>query len=819
MQLFSLVLFLSILMLFAKSVFSFRPFFLARNLRRQRQGPSAAVTKVLFGTQRGGDLTPPPAERHEDRVIYAGVAPKGWPSDVPRQSEYSAHKLLDPPVAVPDPYGWLRDDSRTQQPVLDHLQQENDYTGNLTQHLEGLRQTLYDEMLSSIQETDYTLPRPKGKYYHYSRTFQGQSYASYCRAPRKHDSDKDHNNPLLHMDWDGSAEAPILPGEQVKLDVNELAKGKDYCAVGSVTTSPSDELLAYTVDFKGDEQCELYVKHLETGEIVDHDPSLQMYGRVLWGNDDHTIFYLKLDSTLRPYQVYRRTIGTATKEDDELLFEETDEMYWTSISKSLDGKYLFVETSSTETSEVHYLDLKDDNDSSTLQCVAKRRFKVLYDVEHRNEQWWITSNVKGTPNMRLFTAPAQPNCQDDWALVTDPTTEGTPLFDGGYARALHGVTAFAGHVVAQGREGGMPRVWLLTMDDINKVVKFDTLTFEEEAHDVGLTSHFEFDVDKIVVAYDSMITPLQYLELPLDNPTDESERTVLKDKLVPGYDKNLYNCERVMALSRDGTTEIPVNLVYRKDIMEQHVASSGGGEPVHCHLYGYGSYEACMEASFSATRLSLLNRGIVYAIAQIRGGGEMGRQWYEEPNGAKYLCKKNTFNDFVDVARYLIDTKKLTSPQKLTCEGRSAGGLLIGASINQAPELFKVAILGVPFVDVVCTMIDASIPLTTGEWEEWGNPNEEKFHEYMMEYSPMQNVKEGAIYPSCLLTGGLHDSRVAFWEPAKFAATLRHAQSPESGPVCLKMELSAGHFSASDRYKYYRELAFDYAFLLDQRGL
>jgi oligopeptidase B len=597
-----------------------------------RPGTARAVAAhALFSTTRDATtVAPPSAKRQEFAVVWAGVAPPGWPQDVPRQSECSPHPLLDPPVAIPDPYGWMRDDDRTCPEVLEHLQRENDYSEQMTRHLEGLRKTLYEEMLSSIQETDYTLPRPKGNYYHYSRTFQGKSYECYCRAPRKNGQNKHNNDPLLNIDWDGSAEAPILPGEQVKLNVNELAQGKDYCAVGSVAQSPSEELLAYTVDSKGDEQCELFVKRLETGEIVNHDPSLKMYGLVLWGSDDSTIFYLKLDSTLRPFQVYRRTIGQngshdSQKKEDELMFEENDKMYFTSISKSLDERYLFVESSSTETSEVWYLDLHDKD--ANLQCVAKRRFKVIYCVEHRQGQWWITSNAEETPNMRLFTAPAQADCQAAWSLVLDPVS-GKPLFDGGYQRSLDGVTTFAGHVVAQGREGGMPRVWLLVMDkndtdaSSSKVIKLNMLTFPEEAHDVGLASCYEFDVDKVVVAYDSMITPLQYVEIPLDDP--EGERKILKDKFVPGYDKDLFACDRVMALSRDGKTKIPVNLVYRKDVMENHLAT---GVPLHTHLYGYGSYEACMEASFSATRLTLLNRGIVYVIAQIRGGGEMGREY------------------------------------------------------------------------------------------------------------------------------------------------------------------------------------------------
>jgi len=694
----------------------------------------------------------------------------------------------------------MRDEARTNEEVLQHLTDENAYTESLTSHLGPLRESIYKDMVGSIQETDYSLPRPRGAFVYYSRTFEGKSYSVHCRAPRPSDDST--------IDWDGSADNPILPGEDVLLDVNELAKGKSYCSTGTVKTSESQKLLAYTVDFSGDETCLLFIKSLETGEMVDHEENLQIYGRVIWGSDDKTIFYLKLDPAKRPFQVYKRTLGTDIK-DDVLLFEDLDDINYVSAGKSMDGKYLFIETSSSESSEWHYLDLEDPQ--ATLQCVAKRRNKVLYEVEHRLGEWWITSNVGGTPNMRLMKSPATHDCENEWKDVVGE--DDSKLFDGGYDRALDGVTAFRTHVVAEGREGGIPRVWVLTPSE--DTVSMEMLLFEEEAHDVGLHGHSEFDTDKIAVVYDSLITPLCSLEVSLADPSS-TPRKALKSKVVPGYDKSLYGCDRVMVKSRDGETDIPVLMMYRKDIMEKHRES---GESVPTHLYGYGSYGSCEEADFRISRLVLVNRGLVCVVAQVRGGGEMGRQWYEEPNGAKYLCKKNTFNDFVDVGRWLVNERKLTSPDKLCCEGRSAGGLLIGATINQAPDLFKAALLGVPFVDVVCTMVDSTIPLTCGEWEEWGNPNEEKYHQYMMEYSPINNVQEGSKYPACLLTGGLHDPRVQFWEPAKFAAELRHKQGDGSGPVCLKMDMTAGHMSASDRYQHLRERAFDFAFLLDQLGL
>ena len=772
---------------------------------------------VLAMTTLPSIASPPKARREEDRAVLVGKV-----EGPTRQSEASTEPLLDPPVSVPDPYGWMRDETRTNQEVLDHLRAENAYTEALTSHLGDLRESLYKELLSSIQETDYSLPRPRGDYVYYSRTIEGKAYTVYCRAPKPAD-DFDMTS------WDGSADSPILPNEEILLDVNELAKGKSYCDTGTVKTSPSHKFLAYTADFSGDEVCELFIKDTSTGDIVENNQDLQIYGRVVWGKDDKTVFYLKLDAAKRPFQVWKHTIGAAVSED-VMLFEDLDDINWVGISKSLDGKYFFIESSSSESSEFHYLNLDHDGDDAKLECVAKRRQKVLYDVDHRLGQWWITTNVDKTPNMRLMVAPAKPNCESEWKDVVNAS--GTKLFDGGYDRSLDYVVTFKSHLVAQGREGGIPRIWILSPngeeeeeveggvvadDDITKAGSWEAqmLTFEEEAHDVGLQGHSEFETDKIAVAYDSLITPLSSLEIPLNDPT-AMPRKVLKEKVVPGYDKSEYACERVLVPSRDGKVKVPVLLTYRKDVMEQHKAS---GEPIPTHLYGYGSYGSCEEADFRVSRLVLMNRGLLCANAQIRGGSEMGRQWYEEPDGAKYLCKENTFNDFVDIGRWLVNDRKLTTPAKLCCEGRSAGGLLIGASINQAPELFKAALLGVPFVDVLATMADSTLPLTAGEWEEWGNPNEVKYFEKMLGYSPVNNVQSDAVYPACLLTGGLHDPRVQYWEPAKFAAELRHSQGAGSGPVCVKIDMTAGHVSASDRYQYLRERAFDFAFLLDQVGL
>jgi oligopeptidase B len=736
-------------------------------------------------------------------VVWAGVAPPGWTTSVPRQAIDSTEPLLDPPVAVPDPYGWMRDESRQETRVLEHLRRENEYTHALTRHLtdpignkQGTSENnpetsgssssvvdqLYEEMLSAIQETDYTTPRPDQEYVYYTRTLRGKAYTLHCRAPRSSLA----NSSLLWQDdmtEEEKMNSPVRKDEQIILNVNQLAENQSYCSTGAVRKSPSHQYLAYAVDFSGDEKCHMYVRHLESETLVHEDPDLEISGSLQWGADDHTLFYIRQDEAHRPYQVYRRTFTSLEKNSpnatqpwkDEMIFEELNDLYYVGFYKSLDGRYLFIESSSKETTEIYYLDL---NNPADLQSVAPRRPKVLYEVEHKDDTWWILSNVGGLPNMALFTSPAVPNSQDQWQLVQHADTK-QPIFDGGYAQSLDHLSCFQNHVVASGRQGGLPRIWVLGIIQSNNhhldgstttttVEQFEMLKFAEEAYDVSMGTHYEYKTDSIVVTYDSMITPTQSIEIQLD---DTSQRRVLKERFVPGYEKELYACERLTVTARDGTTEIPVSMVYRKDVMEQHLqqvqkqrvdsAATTDGErsilPVH--LYGYGSYGSCMEADFVSTRLPLLNRGMVYVIAHVRGGGEMGRTWYEEPNGAKYLCKKNTFTDFVDVAKWLIETRKLTSSQMLSCEGRSAGGLLIGASINLAPELFRVAVLGVPFVDVVATMIDASIPLTAAEWEEWGNPNEGKYHQYMMEYNPMTNVKH-AVYPACLLTGGLHDPRV-----------------------------------------------------------
>jgi oligopeptidase B len=561
-------------------------------------------------------LAPPVAQREEDRVVLAGVLESKNNDTKPliRQAEDSTETLLNPAQAIADPYGWMRDEDRKSQQVLDHLTSENEYTKTMTAHLQPLRDDLYTEMVGSIQETDYTTPYKRdGKFWYYSRTVEGLSYRRYCRAPIK-STQKDSNSQYIDVQWDGEATSPILENEDVYLDVNELAKDKSYCSVSSMALSPDQTRLAYAVDFSGDEIYSLYVKNLETGETTEVDPSLEVYGSVSFGSDSNTLYYVKMDEAQRPYQIYRRVLNSDAEE--ELLFEQPNELFWSSVSKTSDRKYMLISTSSSETSEVYYIDLTESTPSPP-RCVASARKKVLYEVDHWNGYWIINSNVDGTPNMRLMVSPVGEECADQWK---DLELNGEKLFDGGYEKALDDAETFANYLVVSGRQDGIPRIWVLPIDvDASSdfgVTDCTQLTFKEAANDVGVGSNLDFDMERLMVHYNSLVTPLQSLEIDMSQPNEASTRTVLKQKVVPGYDPNLYSCDRITVTARDGT-EIPVSMVYQSKVME---GFSEGAESVPVHLYGYGSYGACCEADFSATRLPLMKRGVVYVCAHVRGG-------------------------------------------------------------------------------------------------------------------------------------------------------------------------------------------------------
>lgn len=718
-------------------------------LRRNRKGFGNPIRALCGGRLQ---TEPPRLKKKPHNVAFGAV-----------EGENRGTNPMKDVIHREDPYFYARDDSRTDKEILSHLRKENAYTAHKTKHLAGMRQNLYDEMLSHIQETDSSCPYPYGtRYLYYTRTEKGSSYTWHCRK---------------------EPEGP----EEIVLDENALAKGLKHCEVGAVSPSPTHSLLAYSVDTTGYETYTLHFKDLKSGELI-NDAIEDTTGAVCWGASDKEVFYKTFDAAHRGNKVWRHVLGTA-KEEDVCLHTEDDEQFRAFFGKSDSGRFLFLGSSSSETDEYFALDLTQPD--AKPFCIQPRVQGMSYDVAHHGERFFIVTNRDAT-NFKLMETPITSPGMDSWRDV----------FAYDSKVKTDDVTCFSNHLVLSGREDGFSQVWVVALNDDGSMGEKHRIAFDESSYTVGLSGNRNFDTNTVRIVYESMTTPPSTLNYEMNTRTT----TVLKRKTVPNYDPSLYACERLEAKHPDGTA-IPMSVVYRKD------KRTDGSGPRPLHLYGYGSYEISIDPDFRSTILPLLDRGVTYVIAHIRGGGEMGRSWYED---AKYLNKKKTFEDFVACAQFLVNEKH-TSPSLMTCEGRSAGGLLMGAVLNMRPDLFVGAIAGVPFVDVLNTMCDATIPLTTGEWEEWGNPNEEKYFQYMSEYSPYDNVK-AQDYPSVLVTSGLYDPRVAYWEPTKWVAKLRDLKT-DNNDLLLKMDLDTGHFSASDRYHYLREKAFDTAFLLDKLGL
>ncbi|KAG2519631.1 hypothetical protein BBI17_009448 [Phytophthora kernoviae] len=631
---------------------------------------------------------------------------------------------MKPILYLEDPYSYVRDDSRKNEEVLEHLRKENAYTDLKTKHLANVRANIYDELLSHVQETDEDYPYPHGPYLYYNRTVKGSSYTYHCRKAK-------------------SANA----SEELLLDENEIAKGKNHCDVSSVSPSPDHRYLAYMVDFNGYETYTGFVKDLKTGEML--PDRIENISSLRWGKDASVLYYATQDEAHRQNKLWRHTMGS--KDTDELLYTEDNDIYSAYFQKSRSGKYMFLMSSSSETSEVSFIDL--DNPSQPPQMIAKREKGLIYGVDHYDDCFYIVTNKDKATNFKLMKTPVASPSPEHWEDVF-PYDESIKVDD---------IDCFKNFMVMEGRQGGYSQLWIIRTEGGNKHSRHQ-IAFRESSYTVSGSINRDFDTDKFRFVYSSMTTPWTTFDYDINT----RESTLLKEKPCPNYDRSLYKSERLEVKASDGTM-VPISLVYRADLRSQD------RQPLH--LYGYGSYEIPIDPSFVSSILPLLDRGVIYAIAHIRGGGEMGR-----------TCK-------------------------MTCEGRSAGGLLMGAVLNMRPDLFTAAIAGVPFVDVMNTMSDASIPLTTGEWEEWGNPNEKAYFEYMLSYSPYENVKQQA-YPNMLITSGLYDPRVAYWEPTKWVAKLRDEKSDQN-EVLLKMDLSSGHFSASDRYHYLKEKAFDLAYLLD----
>ncbi|HYM10675.1 MAG TPA: S9 family peptidase [Bryobacterales bacterium] len=653
-----------------------------------------------------------------------------------------------------DDYFWLRD--RNSPDVIRYLEDENKYTAAVMKHTEPLQEKLYKEMLGRIQETDLSVPEKIDEYYYYSRTQEGQQYPIYCRKK-------------------GSLEAE----EKVLLDQNALAAGHKYFRVGAIRPSPDHRLLAYSTDTSGSEVYTLFVKDLSTGRLLPDQITNTYYG-LEWGNDNRTLFYTTLDAAKRPYRLYRHHLG-ADPSSDALVYEERDEMFYLEVEKTRSRKYLLLNLESKMTTEVRYLDA--GRSDGEFRVIHPRQHGMEYSVEHHGDKFFIVTN-ENAKNFKLMEAPVEHPEKSRWREVI-PHRADVKLDD---------VEAFENYLVLLEREQGLRkiRIWNLQTGRIHNV------DFPEPVYTFAVSPNPEFHTSLLRFTYASLVTPRTVYDY--DMATRKWERKK-RYEVLGGYEPSLYQSERIFATAADGT-RVPISLVYKKGMVRS------GKTPLF--LYGYGSYGISSEPGFSSDRLSLLDRGFIYAIAHVRGGGEMGRPWYED---GKLLHKKNTFTDFIACAERLI-ADKYTSSERLVIYGGSAGALLMGAVVNRRPDLFKVVIAKVPFVDVVNTMLDETIPLTVTEFEEWGNPKDSKYYEYIKSYSPYDNVRAQA-YPDMLITAGLNDPRVSFWEPAKWTAKLRRLKT-DHNLLLLKTNMGAGHGGASGRYDRLRETALEYAFVLDR---
>lgn len=664
-----------------------------------------------------------------------------------------------------DFYYWLRD--RDLPEVVDYLKAENDYTEAQMAHTEPLQTQLYEEMLGRIQETDLSVPYRHGPYFYYSRTETGKSYGIFCRKRESLDAQ-----------------------EEVLLDQNELAAEHSFFSLGTTAISPSHQYLAYSTDINGSESYTLQIKDVLAGTLFPE--AIEKVSEVVWANDNRTLFYVCIDDAHRPFQLWRHQLGTDPA-TDVLLYEESDEGFYLDVDRTRSSAYILVSSDSKITSEVRYLSA--DEPQGQLQLIQARIPGVEYSVYHHpghpsqggSDQFLIVTNENAINFKLMATLVSQPE-QEHWQTVI-PHREDV---------MLKAIDVFADYVVRYERENGLPTIHVQGIpSSTHPMPNARRLTFPEPTYMVYGGSMPEFDTTTLRFTYTSLTTPSSVFDYDMKTHTRELKK---ETPVLGGYNRDDYQSEWLMAIATDGTA-IPISLVYKKGVKRN------GQAPLF--LTGYGSYGYPYPVSFVSQRLSLLDRGIVCAIAHIRGGGEMGRKWYED---GKFLNKKNTFTDFIACADYLIE-QQWTSSDKLVISGGSAGGLLMGAVLNMRPELFKGAIASVPFVDVVTTILDPSLPLSVMEWDEWGNPNDPEFYEYMKSYSPYDNVTT-QDYPHLLITAGLNDPRVSYWEPAKWTAKLR-ALKTDTHQLLLKTNMDAGHGGASGRYGRLKDRAFEYAFVLD----
>ena len=652
-----------------------------------------------------------------------------------------------------DDYFWLRE--KKNPAVIAHLEAENAFAAEVMKPTAALQEKLYAEMVGHIKETDDTVPYHRGDYYYYSHTEKGKQYP-------------------INLRKKGSLTAK----DEVVFDQNELARGLKFFSVGAFVPSDDGNLLAYTTDTTGYRQYTLQIKDLRTGQLLPE--SFERVGSVAWSTDNKTIFFTTEDAvTKRSDKFFRHVLGS---DKTDLIFEEKDELFDIGAGRTRDKAVIYVGSESKTSTEYRYLPANDP--TAELKIISPREADHEYDIDHRGNLFYIRTN-KGAKNFRVVTAPDSDPAQQNWKefIAHRPAVK------------IEGVDPFADHLVLSEWENGLQQLEIFDF----KTNKTHRIKFPEPVYAASLAQNPEFNTSLVRYNYQSLVTPSSVIDYDMNT----RKGTVLKETEVPGFDRRNYQSERLFAAASDGT-RIPLSVVYRKG------TKLDGSAPLL--LYGYGSYGISMSPTFSSNRLSLLDRGVVYVIAHIRGGGELGEEWRE---AGRMMKKMNTFTDFIAAAEYLVKNK-YTSSDRLVIQGGSAGGLLVGAVTNMRPDLFKAVVAQVPFVDVLNTMLDASLPLTTSEYIEWGNPNEKAAFDYMKQYSPYDNVSAKA-YPAMLVKVSLNDSQVPYWEGAKLVAKIRALRTNDA-PLLLKANMGAGHGGSSGRYDYLREIAFDYSFMLWQMG-
>ncbi|HXI84560.1 MAG TPA: S9 family peptidase [Verrucomicrobiae bacterium] len=654
-----------------------------------------------------------------------------------------------------DNYYWLRQKDNPE--VLAYLRAEDVYAEWFMKPTKPLQETLYQEMLGRVQETDQSVPYREGDWFYYHRTEEGKQYPTHCRKK-------------------GSVDAP----EEVTLDLNEMAKGKGFLEIGVYEVSDDGNLLAFSTDETGFREYALHVKDLRTGEM--RSEKIPLVSSAAWASNNETLFYVTEDDAKRPYRVWRHNLGDT---NDTLIYEEKDALFDVSISRSRSKRFVYIAIGSKTTDEVRYL--RSDHPDEPPKIIAPRQKDHEYNVDDGGDLFYIRTNDKGR-NFRIVTAPIADPRRENWKEIV-PQRDDVSIED---------LDVFTNHLVLAERENGLPQIEVY---DISTMTPH-RIEFPEASYAVAAEENAEFNTTTLRFTYESLTTPRSVYDYDMVT----HERKLLKQQPVKGgYDPAHYQTERVFATAADGTL-VPISLVYRKDLKRKD------GNPLL--LYGYGSYGDPTDVWFSSNRLSLLDRGVTVAIAHVRGGGEFGKRWHD---AGRMLTKRDTFTDFIACARFL-DAHHYTDAQHTVIEGASAGGLLIGAVLNMQPQLFKAALADVPFVDVINTMLDESLPLTVGEFEEWGNPKIKKEYDYIRTYSPYDNIRRQA-YPTILVESSLNDSQVMYWEPSKYVAKLR-ANKTDSNPLVFQINMEpSGHGGKSGRYDALRDVGFEYAFMLWEFGI